>query len=376
MVRTEHFFDRQTALTEAKTKIYQEYIEGYLPKLLMKFGICLIADLFCGAGKNGNKNGSPLILIDRIKYILTVPQLKNKSNLKIHILFNDQNEANIKNLEKELENIDYDKSIIKIFLRNQSYEDILPQLTKKPEKLEIPKFFFLDPFSYANVKMNDLSDLMQLHSAEILFFSPLFHTYRFTKTEAFDEKHKTRRFIEEFTTKGMTNYGNAQNYMYSIKEKLLLEIKVNKKNTTPYIRPVLLDGGGSKNGLFLITAHQKGMLLMNKILLKNTNDGSTVNVKDLNQSKLFATEEASIFYDNFKKNILNYLSENKELTNEEICDFTIREGFAPKQVKNILKEIFVAKKLKVFSENGEEITNSTKWKIADDITEITKFKII
>jgi len=376
MAKTKQFFDRQTALTEAKTKIYQEYIEGYLPKLLMRFGTCLIADLFCGAGKNGNKNGSPLILIERINYILTVPQLKTKSNLKIHILFNDKDKSNIENLKKELENISYDKSIVNVILKSQSYENILPELIRQPEKAKIPKFFFLDPFSYANVKMNDLQNLMQLHSSEILFFSPLFHTYRFTKSETFDEKHKTRRFIEEFTTKGMIDYGNAQNYMYSIREKLLKVITINKKNITPYVRPVLLDGGATKNGLFLITSHQKGMLLMNKILIKNTDDGSTVNVKGLNQPKLFATEEVSTFYDDFKKRFLIFLNENKELTNEDICDFTIREGFAPKQVKRIIKEQFNNKKLRVFSMTGEEITSSIKWKIADDIKEITKFKIV
>ncbi|MCD4833863.1 MAG: three-Cys-motif partner protein TcmP [Bacteroidales bacterium] len=376
MVKTKQFFDRQTALTLAKTKIYKEYIEGYLPKLLMTYGTCLIADLFCGAGKNGSKDGSPLILIDRIKYILTSKQLKERKNIKVHILFNDQDEKNIKNLENELSKISFDRSIINIILKNQKYEDILSDLIRKPEKQKIPKFFFLDPFSYANVKMNDLQNLMQLSFTEILLFSPLFHTYRFTTTEAFDEQHKTRRFIEEFTTKGMVDYGNAQNYMHSIREKLLNVITVNKKNSTPYVRSVLLDGGFSKNGLFLITSHQKGMLLMNKILIKNTDDGSTVNVKDLNQSRIFSSYEASTYFDDFKSRFLSYLKEKSELTNEEICDFTIREGFAPKQVKKIIKEQYDKKKLQVFSTSDEEITNSSKWRIADDIKEITKFKIV
>ena len=32
------FFAKQSALTAAKIQIYKEYLEGYLPKLLMTYG--------------------------------------------------------------------------------------------------------------------------------------------------------------------------------------------------------------------------------------------------------------------------------------------------------------------------------------------------
>ena len=63
------FFNIQTDLTASKISVFKHYIQGYLPKLLMSFGNCLIVDLFCGAGKNGDKNGSPLVLIDSLNYI-------------------------------------------------------------------------------------------------------------------------------------------------------------------------------------------------------------------------------------------------------------------------------------------------------------------
>ena len=85
-MRNKEYYNKQDDLTAAKIEFYQDYIEEYLIKLLMGFKKCFIADLFCGAGKNGNKLGSPLILIDRIKYVLTIPQLQNP---QIYILFND-----------------------------------------------------------------------------------------------------------------------------------------------------------------------------------------------------------------------------------------------------------------------------------------------
>ena len=85
------FYKNQNNLTAAKIDFYQNYIEVYLIKLLMGFGKCFIADLFCGAGKNGDKQGSPLILIDRARYALNVPRLKDNS--QIYILFNDKNKS-------------------------------------------------------------------------------------------------------------------------------------------------------------------------------------------------------------------------------------------------------------------------------------------
>jgi len=111
-----------------------------------------------------------------LKYILTAPQLKQKRNLQIFILFNDQNSDNIENLKKELKSTKYDENLIHITIENSKYEDLLPRLLRKPEKLKIPKFFFLDPFTYTNVKMEDLHYLMNLYRTEVLLFSPLFHT--------------------------------------------------------------------------------------------------------------------------------------------------------------------------------------------------------
>lgn len=107
-MKKKEYYNRQDNLTAAKIEFYQDYIEGYLIKLLMGFGKCFIADLFCGAGKNGNNPGSPLVLIDKAKYILKIPQLQNP---QIYILFNDKDKNNIKNLKEELEKVEINENI-------------------------------------------------------------------------------------------------------------------------------------------------------------------------------------------------------------------------------------------------------------------------
>jgi three-Cys-motif partner protein len=363
---TKIFFKKQTALTAAKTRIYEEYIKGYLPKLLMTFEKVYIADLFCGPGKNGDKNGSPLILIESLNYILSSEQLKTKNSLRVFILFNDEDSASIANLNIELGKATYDRNIISIKVENKKYEELVPSVFQKLEKMTLPKFFFLDPFTYSNVKIEDLKKLISLSNAEVLLFIPIFHTYRFSNAK-FEESHLTRIFIEQYTEAGITDYLNIHYFMASVRKKLLKTIGA------PYVRSVLLDGGGSKNSLFLLTKHIKGMLLMNKIAFKMTEDGNCYQTKNEGIGSLFDSSETTLNFANYSLLLKEFLLQ-KDRTNKEIVEFTITNCFLPKHAKNELKRFSDNNKVKVYDENNFEITNISKWNIAENITNITIFK--
>jgi three-Cys-motif partner protein len=359
------FFAKQTNLTTAKIKVFEEYITGYLPKLLLTYKTCYIADLFCGPGRNGEKMGSPLVLIHQINYILTSPAIKRINSPKIHILFNDQESEYIDNLKEELSKIDYNKNIIEIEIQNKSYEDLLPSLLSKLKRLHQPKFIFLDPYTYSNVRMNDLKQLMNDKHSEVLLFSPLFHSYRFT-TSDFNEQHKTRKFIEEFTTKGMVDYESVNEYMYSIKDKITKQVNLS------YVRPVLINGGGSKNVLFLLTHHIKGMLHMNKVAFKITDDGTNINVNNINQTSLFQSDSPSLFLDRYTEKLKSILKEGKT-SNQQIVEFTIQEGFLPKHASTILVDLSKKNRIVVTDSAGNLIPNRKNWNIAEIITKTTYF---
>jgi len=360
----DNFYERQSALTAAKIEIYKKYIEGYLPRLLIQFGTCLIADLFCGAGKNGDKDGSPLVLIDRSKYILSSPKLQDK---QIQILFNDHDKDNIQNLNWVLAKIEIEANIQIFKTSNNKFEELLPILIEKLKNSNIPKFFFLDPFTYSNIKMKHLKQLMALPYTEILLFLPIFHSYRFASDKTMSGDHKTRLFIEEFTTKGVADYENIDEFMFSVKEKIL------KKLSLDFVRPVLLNDGAKKNSLFLLTKHQAGMLLMNKIALKMSEDGSNVNIKTKNQLSLFGVEISSK-YERFKQLLISQLKDKEKMTNNEIVLFTIKKEFLPKHGKQVITELFNEKKVVIYNFEGNEIRNRTQWNIAEKITKRRYFK--
>jgi len=367
-MKKDEFFDDQNRLTTAKIKIFEKYIEGYLPKLLITFKKLIIVDLFCGAGKNGEKDGSPLVLINTINKVLKSNHL-SKNDLEVLVLFNDQKRENIKNLKSELEKINYDDSIIKITTKSKKYENYIDTFIEKQQAKKYrnySKFIFLDPFTYSNVKMDDLNRLMRIKNTEILLFLPIFHSYRFSNVD-FDEGHKTKVFMKEFTTKGVHEYNNIIEFMFSIRKKLIKDVKID------FVRPVLLDGGARKNALFLLTKHEKGMLLMNTVMFKNSDDGFRLITDNLNQDTLFKADEFSSYLENFKTIFINRLKK-KSFSNKKIVDFTIKEGFLPKQSNKILKELYDKNKLVVLDNNGNKITNKNKWNIAVEIRHITRFE--
>ncbi len=341
---SDSFYDQQDDLTDAKIEIYKLYIEGYLVKLLMTFGRCFIADLFCGPGEKGGEEGSPLVLIDRANYILTTPRLPSS---KIFILFNDINEEYIKNLDELLKGIEIDKRIEIFDIEKKGFEEILPKVIKAFSNANIPKFFFLDPFTYSQIKIKDLDALMSLHQTEVLLFLPVFHSYRFASDKKLKLDHKTRQFIEEFTMDGISDYKNIDDFMNSIKEKVKTKLKLD------FVRPILLDNGSRKNALFLLTKSQEGMLLMNKIAFKKSEDGKGINIKYKNHQTLFGIEGTDTFKQ-LEENLINELRNRKKMTSGSVIKFTIAEGFLPKDAKLIFRKLKKANRIKLLTFKGEE----------------------
>lgn len=332
-MKNKNFYEKQDDLTAAKIAVYENYIGNYLFKILMGFGKCFIADLFCGTGSNGNKPGSPLILIDKIKYALTSDLLKNK-NPEAFVLFNDENESYVEKLIKKLKDIEIPENIKLIYPESKKFKDILNEIKEslKSHGKDLPKFFFLDPFSYSVVEMQDIRDLMELNNAEVLLFLPVFHSYRFSNNPEFKSDHKTKIFLDKFTTKGIYDYKDIIDFTASIREKIKKDLDIK------YVRSIILDAGKRKNALFLITRNQTGMLLFNKIIFKKAEDGVCINIGKEGCKTLFGTEGTKLF-DEFANKLVKKLNEKRILSNYEIIDYSITEGFLPKHAKLIMQKL-------------------------------------
>jgi len=343
----ENFYGSQTEITAAKIKFYKDYIGTYLIKVLMAYGTCYVADLFCGPGKNGQENGSPLVLIEEAKKMLESPVLLRKfKNPAIDIFFNDINTSHISNLRSELSNLPTTRGICIEKPTSKHFRDVLAGMSRIL-KYGSPKFFFLDPFTYSDVELEDIAYLMQSPHTEVLLFMPAFFAYRFSGC---DTEEKTKKFLEAFTTRGGTGYKNFHDFMDSMKTKVKASLCLD------YVRPIILDAGSKKNVLLFLTKSRQGMALMNEIVWKNTDDGQTFNVNaDDSNLLLFGDSEiksGSHEVARFEKLLCAEIKSRKSMTNVDIINFAVKEGFLPKHADFIINKN--PEKFRIMVVNGEQ----------------------
>jgi three-Cys-motif partner protein len=326
------FFDKQSDLTASKIMIYRQYIKEYLAKVLMYYGKCYMADFFCGCGKNGKKDGSPLVLLGIAKKMLNDSTLKKKQpNAEIVIVFSDKNKIWCNELSECLQKYSKLKQIKILGPFCKSFCSIKEEAIEAFSNVSVPKFFFLDPFTYSDVGINDIKDLMDIPAAEVLFFVPIFHLYRFVNRA--NKVEPIKKFLEEYSDRKYFKYSDIKDLIESIRQKMLKHIDLK------YVRYVILDDGARKNALFYLTKHISGMLLMNNLSWKYAEDGVVIKVKNYNIPTLFDSSLFSENYNNLKKLLKEYIIKKKRLTNVEIIEFVAKIGFRTQFARLILKEM-------------------------------------
>ncbi len=332
LMTKKEFFDNQTDLTASKILIYRQYLSSYLPKVLMQYGKCFIADFFCGPGKNGDKDGSPLVLIEVATKTLASPVIAKKwPTAEIVIVFSDSNKGHCDSLSAHLKKMTIPSGIKILGPYCEDFTSIKTKATAVFERISAPKFFFLDPFTYGDIGIDEVKELMEVPASEVLMFLPTFHSYRFVKCA--EEVGVLKTFLENFTDRGCADYEDINDFNESIRNKMLKHMNLR------YVREVGLDDGAKKNALFYLTKHITGMLLMNKLVWKVAQDGVTVKAKRNNESTLFDLSVTSGNFAKIKQIFQGHIKEKKQLSNVEIIDFAAQNRFDTKYVNEILKEM-------------------------------------
>lgn len=324
------FFNSQTDLTASKILIYRQYLRNYLPKVLMRYGKCIIADFFCGCGKNGKANGSPLVLLDLAKEILENPVLKaRQANAEIIIVFSDAEKKYCDDLASNLKKMSLPSGIKVLGPFCEDFKSIKKTVIEASKANMVPKFFFLDPFTYSEIGIIDVKELIEVTASEVLLFLPTFQSYRFVKCA--NDVGALKTFLEDFTEKGCADYKDINDFNESIRRRLLNYLKLK------YVRCVGLDDGAKKHALFYLTRHITGMLLMNKLVWDVAQDG--VNVKAKREPMLFNLSTISGNFTRIKNAFSKHIREKKRISNVEIIDFVAQNCFNTKYANEILREM-------------------------------------
>lgn len=327
------------AHSQAKLEFYKNYLAEYLVVLLNNpyTDTINIYDIFCGIGiyKDGNE-GSPIIAIKNIKSLLKEYPSKN-----INLTLNDKDESKIDFVTNYIEK-NY-KNICEVNSYNLDAIEMLKIVDKKikASKKGIKNLVFIDPYGYKEIYKKDIVNIMNSENSEIIIFLPISQMYRFSKIALTDKENKSyqplRRFIEEFFQENHSihnkTYVNQLEYINDIKEALSFENRyysasyhIHKEKKDYY-------------ALFFITNHIYGLekILDTKWKLDDLcGEGFKKTTQQFGLfNEEFKSEKKDDCFSHFKLQLKIFLKEFK--TNVDLYKFTLKMGFRPTHVVEILK---------------------------------------
>jgi len=343
--KTKHFFNLQSESTAAKLKFYDLYITNYLFKIVMQFGECLIADLFCGCGQNGDAKGSPLILLDKIIYVLNDPIIKKKwKEPKIIIYFNDKESKNIDGLCVHLKKLHLPNNV-ELITTCDNYGEAIRKIIENPANQSKPKFFFLDPYSYSAISIEEIKKISALPKTEILLFIPVFFAYRFCSQKE-NMPQALKDFVSSYTDKGVVDYDDFMDFMGSIVARV-------KDVTNEFVRPFIIEDKSSKNCLILITQHINGLNLMNDLVWKMTGrkfGGSIKTMREIESEKNqlsmgFVVKHSAVT--EVQKKLFSFMENNASATNIDLIHYSSVNYFPLKYANQAMSTLIKEQKIEI-----------------------------
>jgi len=323
--------------SKEKVTFYKKYLSSYLAVLLNTpyTKAINIYDIFCGVGiySKDNSKGSPVVAMEVIKEFNTP--------IPIKLVINDGDTRRVQTAEKHIKS-NY----------NQAFEfEAYNLLAEKIFELTISEIknnksgnnlVFIDPHGYKDIYKKDIIDIMEVGKSEILIFLPIHMMYRFLKPSKEDRENISYQPLITFMETFRLNYDvkTTKEYIEHIKQAFSFN---EKYYTTSYI---LQSDSKNDYALFFITKNLKGL---EKAVETKWNLDKLCG-KGFEQKKapsLFEKEEKEEKKENcleaFLEKIKLYLKTKR--TNNELYEFTLKNGFLLKHTNDILRQLDSKNKL-------------------------------
>lgn len=328
--------------SQAKVTLLEKYLQKYLNIIshdgyTEKISLC---DLFCGEGIYDNGGvGSPIVTLQVVKNLFYQMKSKDQSLLPIDIIFNDIDAEKIEKLKSVITDMKLHYSEmgnLKLFTEN--YQELLPKVQEFVTSLRNQKaFIFIDPYGYREIRASHIKDLLLSGKAEVLLFLPTQFMYRF------DENGTPQALIEivEELTDGKSWSGSKS--VYHFIEKFTFALR-EFLGTNYFVDTFTIQkDANTVFCLFFFSSHIRGF---EKML-------ETKWELDEEEGRGFRFERTgNLFLDEktleFQSKLEEYLREFR--TNAELYFFTLSNGFLPKHINTILKQL----------ESDEKITSEEK----------------
>lgn len=334
--------------SKAKVELLSSYLDRYL-NIIANDGYTekiLIYDLFCGEGiyENGGE-GSPIIILKKVKDLHFTNKAKNKRIPPIDIVFNDKDTDKIVKLKQEIKDKKiYYPSFGQLKFTSEDYKDIVVNLSKHLKRINNQKsFIFIDPYGYKEISASEIKSLLENKNSEVLLFLPTQFMYRFdthgTPQALVDFIHEIVDFkLWEPTTSVWTFIEQLKDGFRNFlgKDYFVDTFAIEKDQSTVF-------------SLFFFSSHIRGFEKM----LEAKWDLDKEKGKGWSYEKtigLFASLEINVL----EEKLLNFIETGKRY-NSDIYEFTLRSGFLPKHATEIFKHLQKQNKLFILSDQTDKV---------------------
>ncbi len=170
--------------SEIKVKLLRLYLDRYLNVLTQSqyIGDIYVYDLFCGEGiYEDDGKGSPIVMLEAIKSIYFGNKAGGVATDKFHCSFNDISVSKVENLQNEIRTrrLHY-AEMGNLNFTAEDYRKLLPSVIEEINSFTKQKaFVFIDPYGYKDIRISDISNLLQSRKSEVLLFLPTQFMFRF-----------------------------------------------------------------------------------------------------------------------------------------------------------------------------------------------------
>jgi len=333
--------------SQAKLDFYKDYLKRYVPILsLANFTTSInIFDVFCGTGiYDDGKKGSPILAFEAIKESY---QNINKPFTPISLYINDLEKDKVKQVKQYLKS--NDEKICKFEFQNKDAIEFLSDINKIIEKQTSKdrNLILIDPYGYKNIKKEYIEKLItNKKNTEIILFLPISQIFRFAGKVLNDEDSRVKAlkdFIESFFPD--INHPIYKNQLSD--EKGLIEY-IRKALTfdnnffaTSYF--IQRDNKNHFYALFFITPSIYGLEKILEVKWSLNEEHGEGFEQPKQMQSLFADQETESAkqeqYRKLEQILLNFISTNKTVNNNQIYELTLRNMYLKKHANEILRNL-------------------------------------
>lgn len=349
----------------AKVALFSDYLTRYLCVLGASGGIrrAHIYDLLCGEGQYDNgQHGSALLgLRSALTYIHDYPA----HMLHITYTFNDQGVSDlvpgqakidrVKALAAELVSEAGEPPRLRTDFQQRAYLDIIPDVIRQVRQLPRTEkaLVFIDPWGYKDIRATDLQALLEHGSAEIILFLPTSHIFRFGKPlERLAEERAYQRAIKRLLVEVFPDAALRPDFNHPVPFINRLREGLQQVSGAKYSsRFVLQTASRNLFALFYFTSSLRGLEKMVEAQWKQDETTGTGfwQLRSHQTLPLYSGADQA----NFSAMVHEFLASTPNCTNDDLYEFTLRQGFLSRHTTEVLNRLSEQGRLVVIPNDPE-----------------------